>query len=511
MAAEQPILTQTWFSDRLAWVLTLATAALHLAFAGRYDLFRDELYFIICGQHPAFGYADQPPLVPILAAGLYAVGGNAFWVRLPSVIAAAALVFVTVRLARRIGSNRVGAGIAGLAAATAPVLLGLTATLSTSSFDPLAFTMIALLLIRRIDGDDRALLWAGVAAGIILQVKYSLVLWAIGVAVGVLMFERGLLRRKALWTGLAIGAVIAVPSLIWQALHGFPFLELSAAAEGKNADVAIGPFVANQFLIMNPLFGPLWIAGLIAPFAAQRFGQLRFLVAAYAVTFALVRLGHGKDYYLAALYPALIAIGATWLSDLARRGWRRRTLLGWAGLATAFAAFLAPIALPILPPERLEAYMLQTGIAPQAQEKSFAGTVLPQIFADQLGWHAFTEQVGLTWLYVTPADRARTAILTDNYGEAAALDLYGGRFGLPPVLSGHNQYYLLGLRGQDPSNLIVITDSPGNLVRVCTHADIVGKTFARFAVAHENGKAIVWCEGLKKPLGTLWPMVKHFE
>lgn len=497
--------------DRLAWALAIATAALHLAVAGRFDLFRDELYFIICGQHPAFGYADQPPLVPLLAAGLYAIGGSAFWVRLPSAFAAAALVFVTVRLARRIGGDSLGTGLAGLAVATAPVLMGLTAILSTSSFDPLAFTAIALFLIRGIEGDDRALIWAGITAGIILQVKYSLVLWAFGVAVGMIAFERGLLRRKALWAGLVIGAVIAVPSLIWQALNGFPFLELSAAAEGKNADIALAPFVANQFLIMNPLFAPLWIAGLIAPFAAPRFARLRFLVAAYAVTFALVRLGHGKDYYLAALYPALIAIGAAWLSDLARRGWRRWTLLGWAVLATAFAAFLAPIALPILPPEKLEAYMLQTGIAPQAQEKSLAGTVLPQIFADQLGWHAFTEQVGQTWLYVTPADRARTAILTDNYGEAAALDLYGGRFGLPPALSGHNHYYMFGLRGQDPVNLIVVTDSPEDLVPVCTHADVVGKTFARFAVAHENGKAIVWCEGLKQPLGTLWPAVKHFE
>lgn len=511
MAAPDPPRYVPWSSDRLGLALSALAGLAHLALAGRYDLFRDELYFIVCGQHPAFGYADQPPLVPLIAAGLYELGGSAFWVRLPSVVAAAALVFVTVRFARSIGGGTLAAACGGLAVAMAPVLLGLTAILSTSSFDPLAFTLIAFLLWRGIAGDDRALVWAGVTAGIILQVKYSLVLWAAGLAIGIVLFERGLLRRKALWLGLGIAAAIAAPSVVWQALHGFPFLELSAAAKGKNTDVGLGAFLANQLFIMNPLLAPLWIAGLVAPFAHAPFRPLRFLVTAYAVTFVLVRLGGGKDYYLAALYPAFLAIGAVWLGGMARAGWRRSMLIGGMALAAALSAVIAPLALPVLSPDRLEAYIVRTGLAPQAQERSFAGTVLPQVFADQLGWHAFTEQVGQTWLYVTPADRARTAILTDNYGEAAALDLYGARFGLPPALSGHNHYYLLGLRGQNPQNLIVITDSPDDLRPLCTHSDTVGRTWARFAVAHENDKAIVWCQGLRQPLALLWPRLKHYR
>lgn len=498
-------------ADWLGIGLAALTGVIHLVLAGRYDLFRDELYFIVCGQHPAFGYADQPPLVPLVAAALYDIGGTAFWVRLPSVIAAAALAFVTVRLARGLGGGLLAATLAGLSVAVAPVLMGLTAILSTSSFDPLAFTLIAALLLRGIGGDDRALLWAGVTAGIILQVKYSLLLWAVGLAVGILLFERDLLRRKALWLGVGIAAVIAAPSFAWQALHGFPFLDLSAAARDKNAEVAFGAFIANQAFIMNPVLAPVWIVGMVAPFVDAGLRRLRFLVAAYAVTFVLVRLGGGKDYYLAALYPAFFASGAVWLAARARARWQAWLLAGWIAAAIALSAVIAPLALPILSPDRLEAYMLRTGLAPQAQEKSFAGTVLPQIFADQLGWHAFTEQVGQTWRFVTPADRVRTAILTDNYGEAAALDLYGKRFGLPRALSGHNHYHFLGLRGQNPQNLIVITDEPARLAKVCTHADVVGTTWARFAMAHENDKAIVWCQGLRQPLATLWPQIRQLE
>ena len=164
--------------DRVATILTAATAAFHLAFANRYDVFRDELYFIVCGRHPAFGYADQPPLVPLLAAAFYGIGAQAWVLRLPAVFAAAALVWLTIAFARLLGGGNGAAWIAGLAAAIAPILIGLTATLNTTTFEPLLWTLVAYLLTRCILLDDRrALLWAGLAAGIAMEMKYALPLW----------------------------------------------------------------------------------------------------------------------------------------------------------------------------------------------------------------------------------------------------------------------------------------------------------------------------------------------
>jgi len=86
----------SWYRDRVAVAIAVPTLLVHLAFANRYDVFRDELYFIVCGRHPAFGYADQPPLVPLLAAALYALGHQTWLLRLPAVLAAAALVLLAV-------------------------------------------------------------------------------------------------------------------------------------------------------------------------------------------------------------------------------------------------------------------------------------------------------------------------------------------------------------------------------------------------------------------------------
>lgn len=486
-------------------------AALHLALGGRYDLFRDELYFIVCGQHPAFGYVDQPPAVPLLAASLYKLGLGAQGLRMPTAIAAGALVWLAMRFARSLGGDGRAQALAGLACAIAPMLMGLTATLNTSAFDPLAWTAVAWLLVRaNREGDDRALILAGLVAGLALQVKYSMLFWMVGLTLGLLLtVERRVLLRPSFWIGAALAVVIAAPSFLWQWAHGFPFLELGAAAKGKNADTAALPFLANQVLVMNPAFAPLWIAGLVAPFAMPRLRDLRFLVIAAVVVVAIVRIGHGKDYYLSPLYPTLFAIGAVALAPLLRTRIGRIAAASGVAAAIALSALAAPLALPILSPPVLEAYIQWTGFAPQQQERSFRGTALPQVMADQLGWHDFVGQVEVAWNRIPVAKRAATAIKVENYGEAAALDLYGHE--LPPVVSGHNQYFLWGLRGQRPGNVLSIQDDMAGLRPYCRKATLLGTTGSRYAMAFENGKVIALCEGVKPSLGNLWPQLKLYS
>ena len=497
--------------DRIAIVGAATTFLLHAAFAGRYDLFRDELYFIVCGQHPAFGYVDQPPLVPLLAAALYETGLGLWLIRLPVVLAAAALVWLAVRFARLLGGSGGAAALAGLACAIAPMLIGSTGTLNTSAFDPLAWTAIAFCLVAALRrGEARWLLWAGVVAGLILEVKYAALFWLAGLTIGLLATpERRIFAMKPLYLGTAIAAAIAVPSVIWQALHGFPFLELGAAAKGKNADVALLPFLGNQVFVMNPALAPLWLAGLVAPFVSARLKDLRFVPIACGVVFAIVRIGHGKDYYLAPLYPTLFVIGAVALVPLLTATWRKLLAGTFVAAAVALSAIALPLTLPVLPPARIAPYMQALGVAPQQQERSFAGTILPQHFADQLGWRDMARQVEAAWARIPPAERAATAIKTGNYGEAAALDLYGR--GLPPALSGHNQYFLWGSRGQDPENLLLIQQDLSDLAPHCREVVVLGTTFSPFAMAYENGKSIALCRGLTKPLAQLWPQVKHFE
>ncbi|MEI9904368.1 MAG: glycosyltransferase family 39 protein [Asticcacaulis sp.] len=502
-----------WRGDYLALGLAVAAFCLHAFFAGKYDVFRDELYFIVCGRHPAFGYADQPSLVPLLAAGFYGLGHSVWLLRLPATLAAGALAWLSVRFARLLGGGTFAAAGAGIAVMIAPMLMGMAATLNTTVFDPLAWTLIAYFLARFILRDDRtALLWCGVVAGVDFEVKYALVFWFISLVVGLLATpERRVFREKTLWLGIAIAAAITVPSLVWQALNHFPFLELAKAAREKNTDTPPLLFIVNQVLVMNPLLAPVWISGIVAPFFVTALKPVRFLAIAFLISLGLVLLTHGKDYYIAATYPVMFVTGAVALTQWVKGKWGRTALAGLGVTAAAFSAVISPMALPVLSVDGLKTYMLHFPLKPQKQEKSFQGTLLPQVFADQVGWRDFVDQVGNGWNQIPASERASTAIKVDNYGEAGALDVYGGKYGLPPALSGHNQYFLWGLRGQHPRNLLVVQDHPERLAPYCEKTVILGTTQSPNAMAYENGKTIAYCQGLKIDLQTYWPQLKHYE
>ena len=512
-AQDRPDALTGWRSDRIALAFGLLVFGLHALCAGRYDAFRDELYFIVCGRHPDFGYADQPPVVPLLAAGFYGLGHSVWMLRVPAILACGALAFLSVRFARLLGGGAVAGAVAAVSVSIAPMLMGMVATLNTTAFDPLAWTAIAYGLVYAIKtGDQRALVLCGVIAGVDLEIKYALIFWGVSLIVGLALTpERRLFTRQALWWGAGATALIALPSFVWQAAHGFPFRELAAAARDKNADIPATAFLLNQVIIMNPVLAPVWLSGVSAPFVIPRLRPYRFVSIAFVTCLALVIATHGKDYYSAAAYPVMFIFGAVAIAAWATSASRSVALATGAVVATAFSAAAAPLALPVLPVPMLKAYVQRLPIQPQQQEKSFHGTLLPQVFADQLGWRDFASQVGRAWAKLPASERARTSIKTDNYGEAAALDVYGEAAGLPPALTGHNQYFLWGPRGQRPVNLLVVQNHPERLSPYCQETTILGATYSPDAMAYENDKAIVFCLGLKIDIRSIWPDLKNFS
>jgi hypothetical protein len=498
-------------SHRIALGFAGAALALHLAFANRYDVFRDELYFIVCGRHPAFGYVDQPPVVPLLAAAMYGLGHQTWLLRLPAALAASALVLVTCAFVRLLGGGRGATVMAGAATAFAPMFLGITATLNTSSFEPMCWTLVAYLIARRIVLDERsAMIWCGAVAGITLEIKDSIPFWLVALAIGLLATDaRRILATRETVLGALIAIALVIPNVIWQATHGWTIVELLRnGAHGKNVVLAPLAFIANQVLVMNPLFAPIWIAGIIGPATIRALRPARPFAIAFVAIFAIMIALHGKDYYLAAAYPIAFAIGAVTLEHAIGNVVLRTT---WTALGIALALAVAPMALPILNPPALIAYERTLHLAPQATETVGKGVPLPQEFADMLGWHDYVRQVGTAWQQIPASARAHTSVLVSNYGEAAALDVYGAEYGLPPALSGHNQYYLWNVRGQPATDILRVQNDLERLRRYCAEMRPLGTTSSPYAMPYENGKGIAYCRGIHPPLTTLWPKLKDYE
>jgi hypothetical protein len=497
--------------SRTGWILAGLTLALHLAVAGRYDFYRDELYFIICGRHPAFGYVDQPPLIPLLAAASQAFGQHLQLLRLLPALAAAGAVGATTALTRLLGGRVFSQLLAGVAVALAPVELGLTSTLNTTSFEPLTWTLVALFFARLVLLDDRrALLWIGAVTGIALEMKYSIAFYAGALAIGTALTpQRRVLRYPELLGGVAIALALGLPSVLWQAAHHWPFAELLAAAPEKNARMGPAAFWIKQIAGWNPVFAPVWAGGAIALLALPRLRPVQPLGIAFAIVATFMMVTPSKDYYLAGLFPAMFAAGATLQPRLPALG-----VLRWAYLAAGlpFLAVALPLAYPILDPPALAAHMQRFHLSPPRSENNEAGEVLPQHLGDQLGWREFEAAVARAYAALPSGERGRAAIVTSNYGEAAALDFYGAKDGLPPALSGHNSYYLWGTHGYDGSVILRVNGDPDRYAKLCRESRIVGRFGASpFVLPLEHDRPIVLCRGFHAPFPQGWAGFKHYD
>lgn len=501
-------------SGLVVGIVALVKLAVHL-YAGRgYGFFVDELYYLACARHLAWGYVDQPPLIALLACVERAVLGDSLSaIRLLPALAGAAKVVLTGLLARELGGGRFAQGTAALCVLLAPGFLGLDHFLSMNAIEPLFWLGCALVLVRMAQtGDGRLWLWFGVLAGVGLENKYSMAVFGFGLVAGLALGGRWrLLRTKWLWLGGAIAFALFLPNLLWNVEYHFPFVELQRNIARSGRDVALSPltFVAQEALAMLPLSVPIWVAGLWY-FLFDREGKaFRFLGWAWVLAALIVMAMSPRIYYLFPAFPVLFAGGAVlWERWLCRPGW------GWikpvyGTLLVAMGALLAPTLLPLLSPENYIRYAAATHLEQPRIENHKLG-LLPQLFADQFGWPEMAATVAAVYNRL-PADvRAKTAIFGQNYGEAGAIDFFGPRYGLPPAISGHQNYFLWGPRGYTGESMIVMDDRQSNLEQIFTSVRKVARVENQYSMPYRNFD-VYYCQGLKMPMAELWPKVKSWD
>jgi 4-amino-4-deoxy-L-arabinose transferase-like glycosyltransferase len=492
------------------WIVAFLVALVHAATAGRYDAQRNELYFLVCGWHPDFGYVDQPPLVPLIAAATQLFGINIWLLRLPATLVAVGLVLLCAGFARLLGGGSRAAIFAAIAAGIAPGLAGLSSHLTTSTFEPIAWTAAAFLLTRAILRERRSdLIWIGVLSGAAMEAKWGIAVWLVALGIGIVAVPaRRMLLWWQFWLGVAIASLLFAPNLIWQWQHGWPFFQviLPHLDSQKNYTGPFWLFEFQQALSMNIVLAPLWLAGAVGPFADRRLADARFLSLGFALTTVFYFLQRGTNYYLFPAYPTMFAVGAVWCERLAAVITRV-----WIAAAIAVSALFAPVALPILEPALLQRYMDFTHTKPKPIEAAGVGAPLTQSLSDEFGWRDLEKKVAGIFHGLSAEDQSRAAILASNYGEAAAIDVYGREDGLPPALSGHNQYWLWGPRGHDGSLMIHIGGDPERWRRACGSVEEQGTFGNAYAMPYENDRAIFICRGLRQPLDRLWGRLKRYR
>ena len=489
-----------------------AAIAIHVALNPGYGFFRDELYFIICGRHPAFGYVDQPPLIPLLAALSQVFGISLIALRALAAVFAGASIYVTCRIVQEFEGGPFAQIFAAAVAFFAPILMGFGTQVTTDMAGLWLWPLAVLYVIRLVKGADPRT-WLGVGAALALagNAKYSVIFFTVALFAGLLLTR----QRRIIFTpwfaaAALLAAVMLLPNFLWQALHGFPMLELLRNGQmGKNVILSPAQYLLQQVFLLNPLLVLVPLSGLV--WLALR-PQWRWLAFAYAILMAAMIAGHGKDYYPADVYPYLIAAGATAIEQ-----WTQRVRAIAQPLVMVYTciagALFAPFAMPVLPEPAFIAYqgrvLSALHVKPMASEHH-RSAAMGQDFADMHGWPQLAQTVAAVYRALPPGERARAVIVGSNYGEAAAIDFFGKRYDLPPAISGHNQYFLWGTHGYSGDVLIDVNGDCGGKDHIFRSAQRAATFSAPYVMPYEDRMPIMVCRGIKKPLAKVWPAVKFY-
>jgi len=495
------------------WALPLATLLFFVATARGYGIFRDELYYVACGRHLAWGYVDQPPLVALLARIATALFGTSLvGLRAFPALAFAATVLLVGDTARAMGGGRWARVTAQLLTATAPVYLGLFTIFSMNAFDVLVWAGLARIAAAVLAGGDRRLwLGFGLLAGVGLENKIDVGLLGAGLAAGLLLARRfDELRSRRLWLGAGVAALLFLPHLLWQAAHGWPTREFIARAQaGKIA--LIGPlgFVSAQLLQVGPVAACAALAGFVWLLTAAASRSWRPLGWAALAVLAILAFSVSKPYYYSPAYTLLFPAAGVALEAWTARRLRLPSRAAITLLVVATLA-LAPLAKPLLAEDAYVLYAAALGMRPGSDENHQLGR-LPQFFADMHGWEELARSVAAVHEALPPADRERACVYAQNYGQAGAIDFFGPALGLPAAISGHNSYWLWGPGACTGEVMLVIGGDRADFESSFASVHAGGVTRCTDCMPYENGLTIWVARGLRAPIATTWPETKHFD
>jgi hypothetical protein len=483
----------------LVWVIAAGFVALELALSSRYGFMQDELYFIEAGRHLAFGYVDQPPLTPLADRLTDVLGVNPTAVRVVPALAGGAVVVLAARFAALFGAGRLGRVIAALLTACTPVLLSSDHLGNTTPLDlltwPVVGLCVAVALLR-----DRPRWWlgGGVAAGIGLENDNLMLLLLICLALGILASKyRPVLGTPWPWLGAGIAAVLWAPDVIWQGTHGWPQLTMGSALHHENSSAGnyIGA-LPDQLVALGLLAFPLGVVGLVV---LWRRPELRFLAvtATLIIVFVLAWIP-GKGYYTFGVAPEILAAGSVAAERWIHRGHRPR--LRTAAVAAApLAGMLAtmPLFLPVVPVTDVH------NLPSSAQHLSNVG--------DTVGWPQLVSAVAAQDAALKRAGQPPTSIFTGAYGEAGALDVLGSGYRLPPVLSGHNAYWMWG-PGKASDRTVLVVDALSQLRPYFSSCRLLTTYNPPYQVQNDwTGLQIGVCTGPVAGWNALWPHLRHYD
>ncbi len=501
----------------IAALFSLGLLAYHLVLSTQsyYGYFIDELYYIACSHHLAFGYVDHPPLsILLLAASRRLLGESLPALRLMPALAMAVTTFTACMITNRLGGTRSAVVLTSLAVIANPVCLVMGSFFSMNAFE-IAFCVIIVYFTLRMLQDENPHYWVpiGVMLGLGLELKHTSAIYGLAIVIGMLLTP----ARRLLWSrwfvwGMLSCFLLLLPNLVWQAVHGFPSLEFYRNAM-VNKNIQRTPFgvLLDQAIFANPFALPLWVAGLVYLLVSkhtQRYRSLGWLFP-FLLLF-MVLSGSSRPDRIAAIYPFLFAAGAVAIQSI------QWVIMRWVATGLMVVVLVAgilvcaPVFSPLLPPAATQKYISAFGLS-LSIESGKTNDPLPQWLGDRLGWHELASEVSRVYRGLSPEEQRNAVIISTNYGGAGALELYGKEYGLPPVFATHNSYHLWGPPSDTVKTYIGVFVNRRDLEQRFESVQEAAVQTCEYCTRPQQKIPIYVARGPKFSVAAEWPKIKIYN
>ncbi len=396
----------------------------------------DELMHIDAGRHLAFGYADFPPVIGVLAFLQNLYGSDALHVNHFFVYLASSLILVFCTLITwKLGGGRLSVILTLTCIVFSPGLALMHSLFLPNVFEQLAWVGCFYLLVSYCnDPKNRYLVLFGIVAGMGFLTKYSVVFLLAGSVLSILCVQRSLLTKKYVWISLLIFLVVISPNLIWQINHDFPMTRhFSALYDSQLDQVSFVDEMTILVLFLNPVIAPLWIGALLVIHFVPRFKKYRILSFTLLFAFLLFFISKGKFYYYMSLTLGLVSLASVYLEHLLiNRKWIFISYLSTICLA---GLYLLPQGLPIMKLSSfIEMYKLEKnedGNIPLAFEQFYSASI----------WEQIISVVDSTYQQLPGPEQDRCLTWGRHMSIAGGINLMGKSRDLPLAISFHGSYY----------------------------------------------------------------------
>lgn len=479
-------------------VLTLSFVKLIIQILGNrnYGFHRDELLHLSVSEHLDWGYMEFPPFIAV-------IGKVSYWLfdyslpgmRLFPTLAGVAILILCCLIAHELGGKSKAILLAGICILAFLPFYRNHTLFQPVAFDQLFWTLGFYFLIKFLKYDNKNyLLLLGITFGIGLQNKYTILVWAFGLFIGLFFHKRSkVFTRKWLYVSAGISFLIFLPNLIWQIQNNFPLLKHLQALNDKQLS-EINPFEFGLEQLNFPITLAISLFGLVALLRDKQLQSYRPVGIASLVIFATMWLLSAKAYYVFAIYPVLFASGAVKIESLLSK--KPIWVYVIAFLTFSASIYYIPLATPVLTIEKFVKY--------KNLEAKNGRIELTSDYADMIGWEEQVKLVDSVYQSLSSQEKENCVLWAENYGEAGALKILGKKYNLPNPVSRHGSFWTWGYGNKKAMVWISLGNEKPSVEYVFEDIELIKIITHKYAIGEENGIPLYVCRKPKVDIEKWW-------